>query len=60
MARSRDGVRCVRGSGLSIEDARELRVRVRDGLLWVHRPRRPPEVVGAAGSLDSALWLTPA
>lgn len=50
-------MRFVRGQGLSIADARGLRLDVRDGALRVHRSDRDIEVVGTVGSLTSAVWL---
>jgi hypothetical protein len=50
-------VRCVRGAGLSIADARELRITVEDGALTVRRPGRAPEVVGSVGTVRRVVWL---
>jgi hypothetical protein len=47
----------VRGSGLGIDDARELRIAVEDGALTVRRPGREPEVVGSVATVRRVVWL---
>lgn len=50
-------MRFVRGQGLSIADARQLRIEARDGELIVRQPGAPDRVIGPAGSFTSAVLL---
>lgn len=52
-------MRPVRGAGLGIRDARELRIRVDDGVLTVTTPDAAARIVTSVSEVTRAVWLSP-